>query len=982
MMAHRRERSLVVRRTVSLIAVVLVLMPAFLVPVLSEAQTPEPTAQAQQDSDDAWLDETLAGMTAADKIGQLFLVTFEGREADVLSDIGRLVQVYRVGGVILSPENRNFGNDGTTPRQVQALSNDLQRLAFTESLPVTLTRTVPVTVTAQPGEIGGPAAPVTITQSISFTEVYTLPAQGIPLLVAVSQEGDGYPYAALRTGFTPLPSNMAVGATWRDSFAETFGSIVGKELAAAGINFLLGPSLDVVHDPRPGQSGDLGTRVFGGDPYWVGLMGQAYIRGVHEGSGGRVATVAKHLPGLGASDRSMEEEIATVDKSLTDLRLIELPPFFMVTQEGTITDTTDAMMTAHIRYRGFQGNIRYVTPPISLHPQGLQEIMAQPELTPWRQQGGVLVSDSLGVPAVRRYYSPQLDSFPHRQIALDAFLAGNDLLNLSRFSLDDSWEQEIKNIEDTVLFFQSRYDADENFRARVDQSVRRILGLKRRICPEFSLEACTVGEGALAGIGSSQGLVAQIAQQAVTLLYPSLDELAVRLPRPPRLDENILIFTDAREVRDCDLCPPFYPLDPDAIQSTILKMYGPQATGQVDPNRITTRTFAELQSYLDVGSPDLKSLIDEADWIVFGMLDYAPAQTPSSTALKQFLRARTAGREAQNVIVMSYAAPYYLDSTEVSKLTAYFGIYGRTQPFIDASVRVLFLETAPKGRSPVTVEGVAYDLVKQLTPDPGQLIEVQWVDQPVPAEGTPPAIELDVGDPLQVRTSIIRDHNGNPVPDGTPVTFRPVYLEEQLERRVEAVTVQGVAEATITLERAGEIEIRATSDPATNSRPLVVRLTGESAEILTPTATSTPTPTNTATPTPTPTLTPTPTATLTPTPSPTPVEPPPPPPEPRVRWVDFLFALVGISMSGGAVLAAARGARMRSHCLSPCVRIALWSGVGGLVGYIYYALGLPGSQIVESVAPGLRGFLIGLVFGLPPLIAVSWPSWRGEKQAK
>jgi beta-N-acetylhexosaminidase len=774
---------------------------------------------------------------------------------------------------------------------------------------------------------------------------------------------------------------MAVGATWRDSYAETVGSTVGKELAAVGVNLLLGPSLDVVHDPRPGQGGDLGTRVFGGDPYWVGLMGQAYIRGVHEGSGNRVATVAKHLPGLGASDRSLEEEIATVDKSLTDLRLIELPPFFMVTQGGTITDTTDAMMTAHIRYRGFQGNIRYVTPPISLHPQGLQEIMAQPELTPWRQQGGVLLSDSLGVPAVRRYYSPQLDSFPHRQIALDAFLAGNDLLNLSRFSLDDSWEQEILNIEDTILFFRSRYEADENFRVRVDQSVRRILRLKRRVCPEFSLDSCTVGGDALATVGNSQGPVAQIVQRAVTLLYPSLDELAVRLPRPPRFDENILIFTDAREVRDCDLCPPYYPLDPEAIQSTILRMYGPEATGQVDPNRITTWTFAELQSYLEVGSPDLKSLIDDADWIVFAMLDYAPTQYPSSTALKQFLRVRSAGLEAQNVIVMSYAAPYYLDTTEVSKLTAYFGIYGKTQPFVDASVRTLFLETAPTGHSPVTVEGVAYDLVEQLTPDPKQLIEVQWVDQPAPVEGTPPAIELDVGDPLRVRTSVILDHNGNPVPDNTLVTFHPVYLEEQLERRVEAVTVNGVAEATITLERAGEIEIGATSDPATNSRPLVVRLTGETAEVLTPTATSTPTPTNTATPTPTSTFTPTPTATPTPTPSPTPVEPPPEPPEPRLEWVDLWLALVGMTVSGGAVLAIGRGAQSRSRTLRSCVRIALWSGVGGLVGYIYYGLGLPGSQFLESVVPGLRGFLIGVVFGLPPLLAVGWLSWRKDKQS-
>ena len=45
------------------------------------------------------------------------------------------------------------------------------------------------------------------------------------------------------------------------------------------------------NDPRPGSRGDVGSRVFGGDPYWVGEMGRAYIRGVHLGGQGRVLTV-------------------------------------------------------------------------------------------------------------------------------------------------------------------------------------------------------------------------------------------------------------------------------------------------------------------------------------------------------------------------------------------------------------------------------------------------------------------------------------------------------------------------------------------------------------------------------------------------------------------------------------------------------------------------------------------------------------------
>ncbi len=68
--------------------------------------------------------------------------------------------------------------------------------------------------------------------------------------------------------------------------AEEAGRVAGQELAALGFNLLLGPSADVVQVPQPYTAGDLGTRVFGGEPFWVSQMTVAYVRGVHEGSGG------------------------------------------------------------------------------------------------------------------------------------------------------------------------------------------------------------------------------------------------------------------------------------------------------------------------------------------------------------------------------------------------------------------------------------------------------------------------------------------------------------------------------------------------------------------------------------------------------------------------------------------------------------------------------------------------------------------------
>ena len=233
-----------------------------------------------------------------------------------------------------------------------------------------------------------------------------------------------------------------------------------------------------------------------------------------------------------------------------------------------------------------------------------------------------------------------------------------------------------------------------------------------------------------------------------------------------------------------------------------------------------------------------------------------------------------------------------------------------------------------------------------------------------------------MGDTLNVQTTVILDQNGNPVPDGTPVLFHYIYQGKGLGGQVEAMTTGGIAQAPITLEHEGELQITASSDPAYNSGPLVVRLLGETTEILTPTPTPTPTSTPTPTATPTPTPTPTPTATATPTPTPTPVPAPPPPPEPRVRWLDLILALLGAAGAAGIVFVTTQRLPLEASSWDPGVRLPLWSAVCGLAGYVFYGLALPGSGILEGVIPGLRGLLIGFACGLLPLVFVAFQRLR------
>lgn len=915
----------------------------------------------------------IAAMSPEQRVAQLFLVTFPGNDTSDTSPAARLIHDLRVGGVVLRASRGNYTNDQTAPEQIADLSADLQQMAYAAST----------------AEDGGPFVPLFI---------------ALELAPHPDRSGDVLPQ-----GFTEIPSQMALGATWNAANAEFMGEVVGRELQTVGVNMVFGPKLDVMSRPRPGLSGDLGTAVFGGDPYWVSQFGRAFVRGVHAGSDSSVTVVAQHFPGLGASDRRPEEEIATIQKSLDELKRIELPPFFEATaiREDDALGVVDGVQTTHIRYRGLQGNIRQLTRPISLDAQNLPTILALPQFEAWRQDRGLLVSGELGVPAIRRFYIDQFGSFPPRQVAQEAFVANHDLLFLGNFGPTDDWQEQSTNIRSTIEFFATLYAEDAVFAQRVDRSLRRIIATKLRTMGQpsetsrilgntFTVEGVTpapLDDIETSPLRAQQSEIARIAQESATLVYPGREELADRLPGPPLPDEDILIFTDVHQVADCPTCEPRPSIPVDALERVLLQRYGPRGSEQLDDRRITSLTFEALDAYLDavmqesrpqgiaqptpeVTSPtptpegDISTLIAEADWLIFLMERVVPDDRPQSAALKRFLREGGDRVRSQRTIVFAMGAPYYLDATEISKLTAYFSFYTPSPTFIEAAARLLFREFTPGGAPPVSVPGINYDLITQLEPDPDQIIQVGIAEFLEEGTAEPPqTLDLTLGDTITLRTGVIVDHNGHRVPDGTPVTFILGYPNEGVELpRQEVTTRDGVAQTTVVLDREGQLAVEVVAGAATQSTTLLLTIQGEEpAEIATvvppPTETPTPTPTATQTPTPSPTPSPPPTAVVSPTPTPSPTGVMRHIPPDAAGWHTLLFALVAIGTFGGltAMLQSEQSTETQ-------VRHFLLTVSSGLSVYIVYFL-LWGTGILpERLGSSQGAVLIALVGGILPAL--------------
>lgn len=335
---------------------------------------------------------TLAGMSLADKVGQLFIPYVYGSDASQphaqnqgLYGVGSIAEViarYRVGGVIYFGWSSNLED----PVQVATLSNAIQAAAQEQ------------------------------------------PA-GIPALISIDQE-EGV-VVRLPPPSTQLPGAMALGATGSPRLAWAAARVTGAELRAVGVNQNYAPLADVnLNALNP----VIGVRSFGADPASVARLVESQVGSFHSAG---IASTVKHFPGHGDTDTDSHVGLPVIHHSRDELERIDLPPFVRAIAAGV-----DAVMTAHI-----------VVP--ALDPSGRPATLSHPILTGLLRDklhfDGVIVTDSLAMEGVRTMFgdervpveaikagADQLLMPPDLGLAIDAVVAAVEAGEISEQRLDRS----------------------------------------------------------------------------------------------------------------------------------------------------------------------------------------------------------------------------------------------------------------------------------------------------------------------------------------------------------------------------------------------------------------------------------------------------------------------------------------------------------------------------------------------------------------
>ncbi len=388
-------------------------------------------------------------MDIKEAIGQKLLLAFKGKDKPS-DEIVHALREYKASGVTLF---RPFNID--SPSQLRNLTGQLQRLARDTSTSLSAGRGLP------------------------------------PLLIAVDQEGGQL--MAVGEG-TPLPGNMALGATGSAELARRAGEVLGCELAAMGINVNYAPCVDVNLNP---QNPVVGIRSFGEDPTVVAALAAAMIEGIQSQG---VAATAKHFPGHGDTASDSHHGLPSVPHSLERLKSVELPPF-----QAAIRADVKLIMTAHLALPALDGPD---APPATLSKNILTDLLR-------RELGfnGIVITDAMDMHAIRQGEFLGAD-------ALKAVNAGADILLLTSDPKDQErvYHALIKAAEDHTL------DAEETL-----VSAKRVLALKDWLAvqsqPDLSVVGCV----------KHMAVADEIAERSITLVRDHAGLLPIHLESNQRI---------------------------------------------------------------------------------------------------------------------------------------------------------------------------------------------------------------------------------------------------------------------------------------------------------------------------------------------------------------------------------------------------------------------------------------------------------------
>ena len=266
---------------------------------------------------------------------------------------------------------------------------------------------------------------------------------GSPLL-CIDEEGGRVAYIANSGNYEveKFESMAAIGATGDPRNAYYCGNTIGTYLCRYGFDIDFAPVADVNTNP---ENIVIGARAFSDNPEVAAPMVVSYLQGLKDAG---VTGCIKHFPGHGDTNADTHFGYAQSLKTWEQMKDCEL-----ITFKAGIEWGAQMIMTAHIATPNVTGTeVPATMSPVILYDKLRTELGYQ----------NIIITDAMKMKAITRQYT-------NAEAVVGTLQAGADIV-LSPQNFVEAFDAVVKAVEDGRLTEK-----------RIDQSVRRVLKLKKMI---------------------------------------------------------------------------------------------------------------------------------------------------------------------------------------------------------------------------------------------------------------------------------------------------------------------------------------------------------------------------------------------------------------------------------------------------------------------------------------------------------------------
>ena len=557
------------------------------------------------------------------KLGQLFMMGFDGTE--VTPQIRKLIQDFHLGTVLLTA--KNLQNAEQTTRLVL----DLQRIAHDANHPV-------------------------------------------PLAIALDQENGGVNSLFDADFVQQFPSAMGVAATGSTDMAFEIAKATAEELDAVGINWIMGPCLDVLTNIK---SQPLGVRSSGDDPEEVSRYGIAAMNGYKDAG---LATCGKHFPSYGNLEfLGSALDVPVITDSLEQLSANALGPF-----RDAISQGIDAMMV---------GGCAMSSAGVEAMHACLSDQVVEDLLRKEMGFKGVVISECLEMEALTNNIGVGGGT-------VMAVNAGCDLIIVCRSFIGQ---------QEAFSGLKSGLDNDLITQERIQRSLARMLHMKAKY---MSWEKA-LAPGGIASLSPLQPLHAQLSEKAYNSSITVVRDKERLLPLSNLLDQDdeLLLLTPLVKPLPASAASQALRSNSDSPEPPAAASWQKNVSGMSGENvfRELGRSIARQRggrvlhtSYTSNGiRPVHENLINRASAVIVVTADanrnlYQHGFTKHVSMICK-LSQRGEIRE-KPLVVVSVSSPY--DFAMESLLGTYICTFDFTETAMQALVNVLYGDHTPTGTLP------------------------------------------------------------------------------------------------------------------------------------------------------------------------------------------------------------------------------------------------------------------------------------------